>query len=201
MASDLHSAFAELAQLKEACQEAKNETQAVRQKLHNAIRKGKALDADKQQKTDEAAALRQELEQARASQPAAQEPVDQTRVRSLETQQAALQSHVAELLAKQADFESERLQSTRRAAEQEQELESRLHHAQYLEEVAKSKQRELAAHQGECLMLRAALEAAKQEAEEARSAKQPRLTEAGAGGQVNPGQNSVTSFYTITASI
>ena len=183
MAADLQAALTEIGKLKSECQEAKGETQAVRQKLHNAIRKGKALDAEKQQRMAEVQTLQQELEQARASAQAAsgasaaagEAPKLHAIEPRFQLEQAALQQRVEQLLAQEAQHHAELQEAARRCAEQERELESRLQHAQFLEGVSKAKQRELAAQQGECLMLKVALEAAQDEVKEARAA-QPSVT-------------------------
>ena len=187
MASELAAALQQLEKLKSECQEAKNETLTMRQKLHNAIRKGKALEADKQQKSDEAQTLRQELERIRVSPATARDPqgssADPDVVRRLQQEQTALQTRVDQLLAQEASYETERQEAARHAAEQNRELESRLHHAQYLEEVSKTKQRELAAQQGECLLLRAALESAQEQVLEARATQQPAVSQAETDGE------------------
>ena len=167
MASDLQTEESELDKLKAACQAASSETQAVRQKLHNAIRKGKALEADKQQKADQIQLLQQQLDglsgASQSATSAGGASFGEAAVSRLQQERSALQSRVEQLLAQEDQFNSERQQAAKHSAEQERELESRLHHSQFLEEALKAKQRELAAGQGEVLLLQAALDAAQEE--------------------------------------
>ena len=57
---------AEVEELKAQLEQAKQETEGVRQKLHNAIRKGRAIEADKKKREEEVQELYDKLKQLEA---------------------------------------------------------------------------------------------------------------------------------------
>ena len=125
----LEAAIAEISKLKDAAAAAAEETTAVRAKLHNAVRKGKTIDAERAKRAGEAEALAArvaELEESlRAAQATpdsngAQDPavshtqVDQ-QLGTLQQDKHALQQQLQELAARERE-------STQRAAMLEERL-------------------------------------------------------------------------------
>lgn len=62
----LEAALAEMSSLKEALSSANLETEAVRAKLHNAVRKGKTIDLERKKAVSEVDELKQQLSAARS---------------------------------------------------------------------------------------------------------------------------------------
>lgn len=170
--ADLGSALAEVEQLKGARQDALDDAKAVRQKLHNAIKKGKALEAEKQQKTAQIEALQQELSRLTDANANTRQSQTTSADAQLLAEHAALQERLRQLTAGQSEQEAQRQHQQELVREKDRELASRLEHAQYLQEALGGKQRELAAQQGEVLLLKVALEAAQGDLQRVRESQQ-----------------------------
>ena len=64
---DLDTALEELNKTKQAWEKAEAETQAVRTKLHSAVRKGKAIEAERTSLSQQLQELKQQLEKHQVS--------------------------------------------------------------------------------------------------------------------------------------
>lgn len=126
---NLEAALAEVARLREAAAAAAEETAAVRAKLHNAVRKGKTIDAERAKRAGEAEALAARMAELEESLRAAQATPDrngahdaaeshsqvQEQLKTLQQDKHALQQQLQELAARAQE-------SASRAAALEQRL-------------------------------------------------------------------------------
>ena len=153
---------AELARLKAAVEAAEAETASVRTKLHSAIRKGRAIESEKNSKAARLDALEQQITDLRAARDSgvSHQEAPQAQQRQIEALKVQLQQaqELSETQAKEAHASAEG---------QSRELKSRGDYIDKLEDLLKARQRALAEKQGECVMAQAAAEGYKQDAEAA----------------------------------
>lgn len=153
---------AELARLRAAVETAEAETASVRTKLHSAIRKGRAIEAEKNTKSEQLEALQQQIDELKCSKSASQ-----PREGGSQTYQQQIEALKRQLQQAQEQSESQAKDSDASAEGQTRELKSRAEYIDKLEDLLKGRQRALAEKQGECIMAQAAAEGYKQDAEAA----------------------------------
>ena len=149
----------ELARLKAAVEAAESETASVRAKLHSAIRKGRAIESEKNAKNAQLEALQQQIKAPKAPQ---EQQIPQT-----EDPAAQIAALKAQLQQAQEQAEQQLREAQGSADGRAAELQSRAEYIKKLEDMLKARQRALAEKQGECVMAQAAAEGFRQSAEAA----------------------------------
>ena len=169
-----------MARLRAAVEAAEAETAAVRAKLHSAIRKGKAIEAEKHAHSAQIQKLEKQLsslQDAPPAQPAQPQEDSQQAQTLLEQQQQQQKGLQAQLKAAQQQVESLQQEAgtaseahSRELARQRQESAAAQEHISKLDSLLKAQQRSAAALQGEVIIARTTAESYKQQAQDAQRA-------------------------------